>query len=149
MYNIDKIMDMLDCNNSVGVQEKGIELAKNVKCINVFVLPKHPGYNKNVWENCAKILADKTDKILNPYLIKLLEWIKDLNWPGALIIINRLKKFYDTEMLSFAVKECIRIASVTDNHIWLENLSELLDNKKLKEKLPEDVLKILKNYYYK
>ena len=149
MYNIDKIMDMLDCNNSVGVQEKGIEFAKNVKCINVFVLPKHPGYNKNVWENCAKILADKTDKILNPYLIKLLEWIKDLNWPGALIIINRLKKIYDTEMLSFAVKECIRIASVTDNHIWLENLSELLDNKKLKEKLPEDVLKILKNYYYK
>ena len=30
MYNIDKIMDMLDCNNSMETQEKGIELAKNV-----------------------------------------------------------------------------------------------------------------------
>ena len=30
MYNIDEVMDMLDCNNDVEIQEKGIELAKNV-----------------------------------------------------------------------------------------------------------------------
>lgn len=146
MYNIDKIMDMLDCNNSIEIQKKGIELAKNVKCINVFILPKNLKYNKKVWENCAKILTDKTDEILNPYLMKILEWIKDINWPGALTIVNRLKKFYDTEMLSFATKECTKIASSTNNHSWLENLSKLLDNDKLKEDLPEDTLKILKNY---
>lgn len=129
VYNIDEIMDMLDCNNSVEIQEKGIELAKNVKCINVFILPKHLGCNKNVWENCAKVLVDKTDKILNPYLIRILEWIEDLNRPGALIIVDRLKKFYDTKMFSFAIKECIKIASGTDNQIWLKNLSELLDNR--------------------
>ena len=148
MYNIDEIMDMLDCNNSVEIQEKGIELAKNVKCINVFILPKHLGCNKNVWKNCAKVLVDKTDKILNPYLIRILEWIEDLNRPGALIIVDRLKKFYDTKMFSFAIKECIKIASETDNQIWLKNLSELLDNKKLREGLSEEILNILKPYYY-
>ena len=132
MYNIDEIMDMLDCNNSVETQEKGIELAKNVKCINVFILPKHSKCNKNVWENCAKVLADKTDKILNPYLIKILECIEDLNRPGAIIIVDRLKKFHDTKMLSFAIKECVKRASATDNRIWLENLSDLMDNVKLK-----------------
>mgnify|MGYP004579359781 FL=1 len=133
MYNIDKIMDMLDCNNSMETQEKGIELAKNVKCINVFILPKHSKCNKNVWENCAKILANRTDKELQPYLIDILLWIEDMNWPGAIIIVDRLKKLHDTKMLSFAIKECEKRASATDNHIWLENLSELMnDNAKLK-----------------
>ena len=133
MYNIDEIMDMLDCNNSVETQEKGIELAKNVKCINVFILPEHLECSKNVWENCAKILANRTDKELQPYLIDILLWIEDMNWPGAIIIVDRLKKFHDTKMLSFAIKECVKRASATDNHIWLENLSELMnDNVKLK-----------------
>ena len=133
MYNIDEIMDMLDCNNSVETQEKGIELAKNVKCINVFILPEHLECSKNVWENCAKILANRTDKELQPYLIDILLWIEDMNWPGAIIIDDRLKKFRDMKMPSFAIKECVKRASATDNHIWLENLSELMDdNAKLK-----------------
>ena len=133
MYNIDEIMDMLDCNNSMETQEKGIELAKNVKCINVFILPEHLECSKNVWENCAKILANRTDKELQPYLIDILLWIEDMNWPGAIIIDDRLKKFRDMKMLSFAIKECVKRASATDNHIWLENLSELMDdNAKLK-----------------
>ena len=129
MYNIDEVMDMLDCNNDVEIQEKGIELAKNVKCINVFILPKHSKCNKNVWENCAKVLADRTDKELQPYLIDILLWIEDMNWPGAIIIDDRLKKFHDMKMLSFAIKECVKRASATDNHIWLENLSELMDRR--------------------
>ena len=68
---------------------------------------------------------------MNPYLIRILEWIENLNRPGALIIVDRLKKFYDTKMFSFAIKECVKRATATDNHIWLENLSELMDNTKL------------------
>lgn len=132
MYNIDEVMDMLDCNNDVEIQEKGIELAKNVKCINVFILPEHLECSKNVWENCAKILANRTDKELQPYLIDILLWIEDMNWPGAIIIDDRLKKFHDLKMLSFAIKECVKRASATDNYIWLKNLSELMDNTKLK-----------------
>ena len=129
MFDIDEIMDMIDWNKDIETQKKGIELTKNIKTINAFVLPLHPGCNKNVWKNCAKVLVDKTDKILIPYLIRILEWIEDFNRPGALIIVDRLKKFYDTKMFSFAIKECIKIASETDNQIWLKNLSELLDNR--------------------
>ena len=146
MCNIDEIMDMLDWNNSAETQQKGIELAKDIKSINAFVLPMNP--SKSVWENCAKILVDKPDKVLNPYLFRLLEWIEDINWPGALIILERLKNFTETEMLSFSVKEIVRIASATNNHIWLGSLSELLDNDKLKEKLPKDILDVLQNHYH-
>ena len=80
--NIDEIMDMLDWNNSIEVQEKGIELGGKVRCINVFLQPGHPGHCKNVWDNCAKILSQKSDETLKPYISNLLEWIEDSNWPG-------------------------------------------------------------------
>ena len=152
LFDIDKIMDMIDCNNSIEIQEKGIELAKNVKCINVFILPEHLECSKNVWENCAKILAGRTDKELVPYLTDILLWIEDMNWPGAMIILERMKKFSDVGKLSIAIQETISIldASNRENReIWLMTLSELLDNKELEKELPINTLSELKRYYYK
>ena len=148
MCNIDEIMNMLDWNNNAETQQKGIELAKDIKSINVFILPMHPGCSKNVWDNCAIILADKSDEVLNPYLIRLLEWIKDINWPGALIILDRLKRFSETSMLYFAVKVCVKKAVATNDRIWLGSMSELLDNDKLKNELPKDVLEVLQSLYH-
>lgn len=148
MNNIDEIMNMLDWNNSIETQQEGIEFAQDVKNINIFILPMHPNCNKNVWENCAKILVNKTDEVLNPYLKELLEWIEDINWPGALIVMDRLKRFSETEMLSFAVEESVKMANAINNHIWLRNLSELLDNEKLKNNISIDILEILKSYYH-
>ena len=61
MVNIDAIMALLDWNNSAEQQERGIELAKNVKCINVFLQPNQREYGKNVWDNCAKILSERSN----------------------------------------------------------------------------------------
>ena len=152
LFDIDKIMDMIDCNNSIEIQEKGIELAKNIKSINAFILPVHPGCNKNVWENCAKILAGRTDKELVPYLTDILLWIEDMNWPGAMIILERMKNFSDVRTLSLAIQETISIldASNRENReVWLMVLSELLDNEKLEKELPINTLSELKRYYYK
>ena len=112
----------------------------------------HPGCNKNVWENCAKILDDKTDKELLPYLTDILLWIEDINWPGAMIILERMKKFSEIRHLSLAIQETISILDAIDGEnreVWLMYLSELLDNKKLKDELPVDTLNALKSYYYK
>lgn len=43
-----------------------------------------------MWNNCAKILSDKSDEELSPYLPELFRWLKDLNWPGAICIYDRL-----------------------------------------------------------
>lgn len=150
MYDIDEIMDMLDGNNSTEIQEKGIELAKNIKCINVFILPLHKDCNKNVWENCAKILATKSDEELKPYLSDLLEWLQDCNWPGALIILERLQNFTKTEWLCSAFKESVGLAMAYDDDMWLTWLEEMLVNEELKKMLPIEMVNMLesiKSYY--
>ena len=107
MHSIDKIIEMLDEENSQKIQEKGIKLGKKIKNINVFIL----NANFGVWENCAKILASKTDEELSPYLLNLLIWIQDLNWPGAMIILERMKKFEeDITFLSACVRDIVKIA---------------------------------------
>ncbi|MBQ9012424.1 MAG: DUF5071 domain-containing protein [Bacilli bacterium] len=37
-------------------------------------------------ENCVKIISYKNDEELKKYFPLLMEWLKDMNWPGANII---------------------------------------------------------------
>lgn len=92
-FDIKKILNMLDWNAPKEVQKQGIEQAKKTGEIKCFIQPTSQKHNKNVWDNCALVLAQKSDAELEPYLPELLEWTQDLNWPGALVITDRLKKF--------------------------------------------------------
>ena len=65
MIDIDYIMTLLDWNESDENQCYGLELAKKVNCFNVFLQPCNKNINKNVWNNCAKILSDKSDEELS------------------------------------------------------------------------------------
>ena len=124
MCNIDEIMDMLDWNNPPEIQEKGRMLARTVKCFNVFLQPVHSKYRKNVWDNCAMILAEKTDSELRPYVRELFKWLADLNWPGTLCIWDRLKQFEDKEWLNNRLLDCIDEAKALKDEAWLSNLLE-------------------------
>ena len=86
--NIDEIFEMLSWNNDVDTQKRGIQEAKKIKYLSVLIQPIE---DKSVWENCAKVLADKSDKVLAPYFIPLFKWLQDMNWPGAYVIYDRLK----------------------------------------------------------
>lgn len=58
---------------------EGIRLVREINDLSLLIqLPAEP----SVWDNCAKILSERTDKELSPYLVELLEWLQDLNWLG-------------------------------------------------------------------
>lgn len=65
------------------------------------------------------------------YFIKLFEWIKDMNWPGADIIYRRLS-LVPSQKIMWAYKYSVSIAEQTHDDIWnlvlsdfyIDNLSE-------------------------
>ena len=126
MVDITEIMDMLDWHMPIEIQSKGIALANNLETIVPFIQPLTPKHNKNVWENCAVIIAGKSDEKLKPHLIKLLEWLQDMNWPGAFCILNRLQEYSDNDSINNAINLCIEKAKDTNDKVWTSNLCLLL-----------------------
>ena len=118
--NIDKIFEQLSWNNSEEIQQAGIETAKEIKYLSVFIMPIE---NKSVWENCAKILASKTDDELKLYYFQLFEWIKDMNWPGADLIYDRLLVASGEDILS-AYRYSVSIAEKINDYTWKRVLKD-------------------------
>lgn len=121
MTDIDYIMELLDWNRTEEEQAKGRELARDVKSINVFLQPN----GKNLWDNCALILAERSDEELEPYLLNLMAWLEDMNWPGAFCILDRLNRYVDTSMFNWALKSSLELAKAMHAKIWRKNLKEI------------------------
>lgn len=129
MKDIDYILSLLDWQRSEEEQALGLCLAKEVKDISVFLQPQ----GKSLWENCSRVLYEKSDDELLPYLDKLLEWLLDMNWPGALIVYDRLLIFEKSTALLASLSESIKRAKNLNEVIWLDNLLEL--KKELKKSI--------------
>lgn len=144
---MNKIYKMLSWKNSFEVQSEGIKLAREINDLSLLV---QPPADPSVWEHCAKILCEKTDAELEPYLDGLLEWLQDLNWPGALTIVERLKTFSGKKLKKPLEKAIIKSNKMYNNEglMWRDYLSELLDNSELVSILPEEILILLKKHYH-
>ena len=70
-------------------------------------------------------MCEKSDDELLPYLDKLLEWLLDMNWPGAFIVWDRLLIFEKSTALLASLSESIKRAKNLNEVIWLDNLLEL------------------------
>lgn len=124
MVGIDEIIDMLVWNRPEEVQKEGLRLAREVKCLNAFVQPCFSGYSKNVWDNCALVLAERSDEELQPVIIELFRWLEDMNWPGAECIYDRLKRYQKNDMYYFGLNTCMTVAKALHETAWITVLEE-------------------------
>lgn len=127
MVDIDYIMELFDWNKTSEDQLLGIKLARDIKCKNVFFRPGNP-YGERVWENCAKLLSEKSDDELASYLPELLEWLQDMECPGALCIFNRMKRYKKNNYFYFVLNDYIKYAKALKNTAWESNLREISSN---------------------
>lgn len=149
MNSISEIYKMLNSRSRFCDQLKGIELARNLDDISFLILPYADGESKCLWENCARALYELPDERLEKHLPSLLEWLQDINWPGALIMLDRLKKF-SGEKLKGPFIERFEYAEELNNEeglMWLDYLSELLENDELKAALPPHIKEKLQEHY--
>lgn len=139
---ISELFEMLDWNSDEETQKKGIEEGSKIEYISIFMQPIE---NKGIWENCAKIIVQKSDENLRGYMIFLLEWLQDANWPGFDIIYNRIK-IMPVKLISFYYARSIRKAAGIEDEMWLVYLASLSTNKELYESLSNKEKKIIDNY---
>ena len=122
MADITEIMNMLDWHMPSKIQIEGMALARNIETIIPFIQPLTPKHNKNVWGNCAVIISEKSDEIIKPHLVELLEWLQDMNWPGAFCILDRLKNYSDKNSVLSAISICLQRAKDCNDGTWEGNL---------------------------
>ena len=127
MIDIDYIMSLLDWNNDIAEQERGIMLARDVKCFSAFFQPRCYPYGKNVWDNCARIISERSDNELKSYLTDMMEWLQDMNWPGAFCILERVKKYEGRGLLMNAYANCLKCAKALDDETWEDNLKMIFE----------------------
>lgn len=147
MTDIAMVYQMLNWKAPFAIQAQGKELARKVKDLSLLI---QPPAEPSVWEQCAAILSEKTDTQLEPYLTELLQWLQDLNWPGAVTIAERLKTL-SGEKLKKPFEDAVIQSKKMDRHegsMWQDYLSELLDNRELVPLLSDDVTVLLKQHYH-
>ena len=121
---IDQIFDMMSWNNEEKIQRQGIEEAKKIKNLSVLFQPIE---SKSIWENCAKVLVSKEDQELKLYLINMFQWLQDMNWPGAELIYERLKKM-PMQNIEIAYKISLSMADRTQDVVWKKILIDFWNN---------------------
>ena len=144
MFSVDQIMYLLNWERSEEEQMQGMQYAQQFHCIKTFFRPQGKNAGKAVWENCAKVISERSDDELEPYLEDMFFWIQDLNWPGANIILDRLKQFQDVKYLVTIIQDYSRALNKAGDSSWLYGISELLDDKVIANSLSPDVVDILR-----
>lgn len=144
---IDELFDMLSWNSDEETQRRGIELAREVKCLSVFIRPIGLNHGKDIWENCAKVITSYPDEILFYCIPGMLEWLSDMNFPGAEIIFERLLKYQDSKSLAYRLEPLVKQAMAWDDQFWLSNMAALLENENLKDYLQRDIYNSLCSRY--
>jgi hypothetical protein len=121
-YSIDELFAMLSWNSTEEIQKIGLAEARKVKHLSVLLQPIE---SKSVWENCAKVFVEKSDLELERYLVDLFKWLQDMNWPGAVLIYDRLKEL-PKDLVQFAYKVSLDQATCTGDEDWKETLIEFM-----------------------
>lgn len=121
---IDEIFELMSWDNDEAAQIRGIEEAKKIRHLSVLFQPME---SKSVWENCAKVLADKSDGELKLYLIDMFEWLQDMNWPGADIIYGRLREM-PFELIKAEYGICLSSAKKSGDSVWEKVLSDFAED---------------------
>ena len=84
-------IEKLSWSNTIDEQEKAVSELANSRDIDLKELIM-PFGKKDCWANCAKVICARSDKEIIEVALEMFEWLQDLNWPGAMDIVSRLKK---------------------------------------------------------
>lgn len=133
--DLEEIMDLLGSDRTLDAQGYGIIKAKEIRPFFILIMPAG---KTNAWQNCARVVSDKSDDELRPYFYDLLQWLRSLELPGASIMLNRLKQYQRKQTDEEQLEECLTMAEVHGENEWADHLRQLKDEGRRKEENAED-----------
>jgi hypothetical protein len=130
MADINYILQLLDWDSTEAEQQEGLLLARSVKCVSAFFQPAGvvDCGGKATWDNCALVIAERSDEELTPYIHNMFWWLRDMNWPGAEIILQRLLQFdRRRSTLIVTLRRFITRIVAADDKVWMYGFIWLLE----------------------
>lgn len=97
------------------------------------------------WENASILFLILGDEEIKPYLADLLNWLQDLNWPGAQRILDRLQRI-SSELLAKPLELAAKSAAESKDETWLSNISILIANPGMNKLLDPETFTLLKPF---
>lgn len=76
---------------------------------------------KTQWENAAEVLKNVEISKVVPFVPELLEWLKDINWPGAQKVFEIILKVHAQELLPHLDVAIAKAREETDK-VWQATL---------------------------
>lgn len=129
MNNLDELISNLSCNRNHDKQNISIKQLQKIKDDNLSLLIM-PSNRKSTWENAAKVLVHIGYPRIQPIVFELIDWLQDINWPGAIQIIDLLTTV-DKKKLVIEIEKKLEIKVVDDvpikeDDMWLCAINMLL-----------------------
>ena len=122
---INKYLIDLDWNQSPHVLNEAMEHLVNLIDESNVRLLLQP-YDKPWWKNSAIVLTRIDSELVKLLFPEILEWIQDLNWPGADIVFGLIIDIVD-DKIRLIIDETIVKAKEINDSTWIYSL-ELLKN---------------------
>ncbi len=132
---MDEILKLLHWDRREDEQAEGLALAEGVQNLKGFFQPMGENGGKPVWDNCALVLSRRSDEELEPYLGDMLLWLQDTNWPGAGLILQRLRAFQDQAWLAGHLRQLIPYLLWKQDAPWAMGVAELCREPELQSQL--------------
>ncbi len=139
---IDDLIQNLSWTKEKSIQEEAVEELKSISDLDLKKLIDLPPNFKEYMDNAARILSTCTFERVEAVIMDLYRWLQDLNWPGAMTILNLLISFPKKKTIKYFEKAVLEAIEMNDES-WLDNLSyftrfsnysyEDFDNKELYE----------------
>lgn len=121
----------LDWNLPLNVQEEAISKIVLMKDLDLRDLLQP--YDKKYWENAAKVLFKIGYPRVKDVIPGLLEWMQDINWPGAYIVEELLSHIPKDKFVE-ELEKIFQIILDTNDLEWIFGLENLINKFNVTEK---------------
>lgn len=121
---IDKLINNLDWSLPKNTQEKSINslISINDEKLHMLVQP----IAKSHWENASIVIKHIGYPRIKNIIPTLLIWLQDVNWPGALTILDVLAQI-DKKNIIKQLEQTLITAKNDEDYMWIGGLKRLIE----------------------